>query len=126
MEGLVDSTALFSDYIRHWLRQISRKWMMSPCKAIRYLQMDIYFRTLINRESSCEMLTIKSSKSSIDFEGKIMVIKHTVFKVTKTVEKDKTKNKSSHRSFPLTDETFEIFQNAKRVEEYNRRAFGAE
>ena len=63
---------------------------------------------------------------SIDFEGKTMVIKHTVSKVTKTVEKDKTKNKSSHRSFPLTDEAFEIFQNAKRAEEYNRRAFGTE
>lgn len=55
-----------------------------------------------------------------------MVIKHTVSKVTKTVEKDKTKNKSSHRSFPLTDEALEIFQNAKRAEEYNRRAFGTE
>lgn len=63
---------------------------------------------------------------SIDFEGKTMVIKHTVSKVTKTVEKDKTKNKSSHRSFPLTDEAFEIFQNAKRAEEYNRRALGTE
>ena len=26
----------------------------------------------------------------------------------------------------MTDEAFEIFQNAKRAEEYNRRAFGAE
>ena len=72
MEGLVDSTALFSDYIRHCSVTISvtgcgrfpEKWMMSPCKAIRYSQMDIYFRTLINWESGCEMLTIKSSKST--------------------------------------------------------------
>lgn len=63
---------------------------------------------------------------SVDFESKTMVIKHVVSKVTKTVEKDKTKNKSSHRSFPLTDEAFEIFQNAKWAEEYNRRAFGTE
>ena len=55
-----------------------------------------------------------------------MVIKHTVSKVTKAIEKDKTKNKRSHRSFPLTDEALRIFQTAKREEESNRRAFGAQ
>ena len=63
---------------------------------------------------------------SIDFEGKTMVIKHTVSKVTRAVEKDKTKNKSSHRSFPLTEEALSIFMDAKKAEEKYRKAFGAE
>ena len=229
MEGLVDSTALFSDYIRHWLRQISRKVddvtmqgyqiladghilpyfdqlgirlrdvdnqilqeyidekysngrkdgngglsvrslklhknilnqtlnlavqnkliLSNPCQFVDLPQGSRYESKFYNDKQLAEMFCalkddpiyplvkitvlygLRRSEllglqwDSIDFEGKTMVIKHTVSKVTKTVEKDKTKNKSSHRSFPLTDEAFEIFQNAKRAEEYNRRAFGTE
>ncbi len=50
---------------------------------------------------------------SIDFEAGLLTIKHTVSKVTKTVAKDKTKNASSHRSFPLTPAARAIFENAK-------------
>ena len=63
---------------------------------------------------------------SIDFDAGTMVIKHTVAKVTSAVAKDKTKNSSSHRTFPLTAEALEIFRNAKREEEQNRKAFGSE
>ena len=34
---------------------------------------------------------------SIDFEANRLTIKHTVARITRTVEKDRTKNKSSHR-----------------------------
>lgn len=61
---------------------------------------------------------------SIDFENNSITIKHTVSKVTKTVEKDKTKNASSYRSFPLTDETKSIFIQAKRDEVENSNLFG--
>lgn len=61
---------------------------------------------------------------SIDFGAGTMTIRHTVSKVTKAVEKDKTKNATSYRSFPLTEEAQRIFQAAKAEEEKNRRLFG--
>ena len=64
--------------------------------------------------------------NSIDFEGKTMTIRHTVSKVTDVVAKDKTKNASSRRTFPLTAESLEIFKSAKCQEEQNRIAFGRE
>ncbi len=69
-----------------------------------------------------EVLGIKWD--SIDFAQRRLTILHTVSKVTKTVEKDKTKNKSSRRSFPLSDETLEIFEMLKEQEEENRLLFG--
>ena len=61
---------------------------------------------------------------SIDFERGLLTIRHTVTKVSKTVEKDKTKNASSYRSFPLLDEAREIFLQAQKVERENRRLMG--
>lgn len=69
-----------------------------------------------------EVLGIKWD--SIDFAQRRLTILHTVSKVTKAVEKDKTKNKSSRRSFPLSDETLEIFESLKEQEEENRALFG--
>lgn len=56
---------------------------------------------------------------SIDFENGLLTIKHTVSKVTKAVEKDKTKNGSSFRSFPLTPEARAIFNTEKATEASN-------
>lgn len=61
---------------------------------------------------------------SIDFDGKTMTIRHTVSKVTEVVAKDKTKNASSRRTFPLTAEALDIFRAAKCQEQQNRLAFG--
>ena len=61
---------------------------------------------------------------SIDFELGTMTIRHTVAKVTEVVAKDKTKNASSRRTFPLIPEAMEIFKAAKCQEEQNRIAFG--
>lgn len=63
---------------------------------------------------------------SIDFDRETMTIRHTVSKVTKVVTKDKTKNASSHRTFPLVPEAVEIFKAAKCQEQQNRLAFGKE
>ena len=63
---------------------------------------------------------------SIDFERKTLTIRHTVSKVTEVVAKDKTKNTSSRRTFPLSDADLEIFKQAKCEEEQNRVAFGRE
>ncbi len=61
---------------------------------------------------------------SIDFQQSRLTIKHTVAKVSKIVEKDKTKNASSYRSFPLVPEAISIFENAKEAEEANKQLFG--
>lgn len=63
---------------------------------------------------------------SIDFERGTLTIRHTVAKVTAVVEKDKTKNQSSRRSFPLTEDARAIFQKAKDIEVENRVLFGRE
>ncbi len=63
---------------------------------------------------------------SVDFDNRTVTIRHTVSRVSKTVAKDKTKNASSHRTFPLTDESMEIFKELKQQEEYYRCAFGSE
>lgn len=63
---------------------------------------------------------------SVDFENGFITIKHTVVKVTKTVEKDKTKNRSSFRSFPLTNDFKELFLGLRKREETNRKLFGRE
>jgi len=63
---------------------------------------------------------------SIDFDADTVTICHTVSKVSRPVEKDKTKNESSFRSFPLVPEARSIFLAAKREEETNRRLFGKE
>lgn len=69
-----------------------------------------------------EVLGIKWD--SIDFDMKRLTIKHTVVTSTKRVEKDSTKNKSSRRSFALTDEALAIFKAAKEKENENRCLFG--
>lgn len=61
---------------------------------------------------------------SIDFTARTMTIRHTVAKVQTVVAKDKTKNASSHRIFPLTDETLEIFKAIKKEEAQYRASFG--
>ncbi len=61
---------------------------------------------------------------SIDFNAKTITIKHTVSKVTKIVEKDRTKNSSSFRTFPLIKEAEELLLAARSSEQANRRLFG--
>ena len=60
----------------------------------------------------------------IDFERRTVTIKHTVSKVTKVVAKDKTKNNSSRRSFPLLQGACEIFLQLKAEEEEKRKLMG--
>lgn len=62
---------------------------------------------------------------SVDFTAKRLTIKHTVSKVTTAVCKDKTKNSSSHRSFPLSQEAEDIFLQARNEEQANRQLCGS-
>ena len=61
---------------------------------------------------------------SVDFVNGTLTIKHTVVQIEKLVEKDKTKNASSHRSFPLIPEIKEMLLELKKQETLNRKLFG--
>ena len=63
---------------------------------------------------------------AIDFSEKTVVIKRTVSRVTSVVEKEKTKNKSSKRSFPLIPEIEEMLFQIKKETEKNKILFGKE
>ena len=71
-----------------------------------------------------EVLGIKWDSINVDTDT--LTIKHTVCKVTSVVEKDKTKNASSHRGFPLLPEAKAIFEKIKAEQERNARVFGLE
>lgn len=60
---------------------------------------------------------------SIDFYRKLITIRRTVSKVTKVVEKDKTKTASSYRSFPLTPDMEALFLEVKAQQDQNRHLF---
>ena len=66
--------------------------------------------------------------SAIDFEAKTITIKHTVVEVKlngkkQILGKDRTKNNSSHRTLPLTDEVIIALSNAKKQQKYYKRKF---
>lgn len=60
----------------------------------------------------------------LDFENDTLAIRHTVVKVYSTVAKDKTKTKSSYRSFPLPPEMRDLFLSLRADQERNRRLLG--
>lgn len=61
--------------------------------------------------------------NSIDFDKNLISIKHTVVKVNNVIKKDKTKNASSYRSFPLIPEIREslLLERERQIE--NRKLF---
>lgn len=61
---------------------------------------------------------------SVDFDAGTITIRRTVSKVTQTVEKDKTKNASSRRSFPLLPEIRQLLLKLRHQEQENRKIFG--
>ncbi len=63
---------------------------------------------------------------SVDFENGTLTIKHTVTQVFYVVEKDKTKNAASHRSFPLMPEIRKMLLDLKEQDKANRKLFGRE
>ena len=62
----------------------------------------------------------------VDFQKGTVLIRHTVSKCTATVAKDKTKNPSSRRTYPMMPEIREILTDIKSQEEEYRTAFGKE
>ncbi|MCR5777461.1 MAG: site-specific integrase [Lachnospiraceae bacterium] len=66
---------------------------------------------------------------AIDFEHNELTINHTVVTVKgnkgkELIKKDRTKNSSSHRTFPITTEMRELFMRLKEQQKANRELFG--
>lgn len=62
----------------------------------------------------------------IDFENNIFRINHTVVKNKTIVCKDKTKNKSSYRTFPLLDDIKQMLIELKQQQAINKKDFRSE
>lgn len=83
----------------------------------------LYFTVMYGLRRS-EVLGLKWD--SINLDNNIITIKHTVVRFTSIIEKDSTKNASSYRSYPITQEVKNILLMLKEQEKENRRLFGGE
>ena len=63
---------------------------------------------------------------SVNFSNNTLTIKHTVVGTAEIIEKDQTKNASSYRSYPISEEIRNIFLSLKEQERNNRNLFGNE
>lgn len=71
-----------------------------------------------------EVLGIKWD--SIDLKAKKLTIQHTRTRCNEIIEKDRTKTKSSLRSFPLSDDIVNLLVKIKLQEKRNKKLFGKE
>ena len=60
----------------------------------------------------------------VNFENETFTIRRTVTKVSKVVAKDKTKNLTSRRSFPMTAEIKELFLSLKAQQKKDKKFYG--
>lgn len=84
----------------------------------------LYLVTALYGLRRSEVLGLKWD--SIDFDAKRITIKHTRTRCNEIIEKDKTKTKSSLRSFPLTEDMINLFLRIKNSEKVNKKLFGNE
>lgn len=84
----------------------------------------LYYITVFYGLRRSEVLGIKWD--SIDLENKTLEIKHTRVDSYKVIEKDSTKNQSSHRSYPINEEIVNIIVKLKNDERSNKKLFGNE
>lgn len=62
--------------------------------------------------------------SAVDFRNGTLTIKHTVVLNGEIIRKDKTKNRSSNRTYPLLPEVRQIFEQLLKQQEINKATFG--
>lgn len=60
----------------------------------------------------------------VDFEAETITIRRTVSKVTTVITKDKTKNASSRRSFPMTKDIKKLLLDLKEQQEKDKEFYG--
>lgn len=82
----------------------------------------LYLFTALYGLRRSEVLGIKWD--SIDINAKRLTIQHTRTRCNEIIEKDKTKTKSSLRSFPLSDDVVNLLVKLKLQESRNKKLFG--
>ncbi len=82
----------------------------------------LYLFTALYGLRRSEVLGIKWD--SIDINAKRLTIQHTRTRCNEIIEKDKTKTKSSLRSFPLSDDVVNLIVKLKLQENRNKKLFG--
>lgn len=84
----------------------------------------LYLFTVLYGLRRSEVLGIKWD--SIDLKAKKLTIQHTRTRCNEIIEKDRTKTKSSLRSFPLSDDIVNLLVKIKLQEKRNKKLFGKE
>ncbi len=64
--------------------------------------------------------------SAVNYERQTIRICHTVVRIGEIIQKDKTKNQTSRRDYPITPNILDCLRQLKAREDANRRFFGAE
>lgn len=82
----------------------------------------LYLITALYGLRRSEVLGLKWD--SVDINAKRLTIKHTRTRCNEIIEKDKTKTKSSLRSFPLSNDICNLFIKLKNEEKTNMKLFG--
>ena len=100
--------------------QIDR--LLDCCKE-EPLRTIIYFTAFYGLRRS-EVIGLKWS--AVNLEHGNITICHTVVRVGQLVEKDKTKNESSHRTYPITPAIRECLEMLRMRDAKNKRLFGRE
>ncbi len=83
---------------------------------------DMIYITMLYGLRRSELMGLKWD--AVDFKKNTIAIKHTVVVQNSVIAKDKTKNKTSMRTYPLLDEVKEILVRIKSSQENNKRIFG--
>lgn len=83
---------------------------------------DMIYLTIIYGLRRSELMGLKWN--AVDFVNNTITIKHTVVLQNQIVAKDKTKNKSSNRVYPLLDDVKEILLKIKDNQQKDKEFFG--
>lgn len=94
-------------------------------KAIKGHVLEPYFiLTLFYGLRRSEALGLKWS--SVNLNKKVLTINHTVVNNRRRIERDGTKNPSSHREYPIPDFIYELLKGIQKEQENNRELFGSD
>lgn len=83
---------------------------------------DMIYLTFIYGLRRSELMGLKWE--AVDFENNTLTIQHTVVLQNVVVSKDSTKNKSSHRTYPLLEDIREILLSIRKRQKENKAFFG--
>lgn len=133
----LQSGETYSEFIHHIEERLEKFGKPQPYKAEIYTEQQLI--ELLNKIKDdpliyliilTSFLGLRRSEvlglkwNSVNFETKEILIKETVVRNKTTISKKKTKNESSYRSYPLSDDIFNIILLLKEDEKKNAKKWG--